>query len=153
MNSQDSHLTRSTQKGTLFQIRLARKGATRARLSWRMGLSQMTQFETSIMLRDAPGQLAIVRVPHSRTLVGTHITPLKETVLRPPDIRIAAVIENKDLNRQLVVADREQFLGIELEAAISCHANYPLTSVPHAGSHGQRQAPAHCSPATGDGAL
>ncbi len=31
-----------------------RKCATRARLSRRMGLSQLTQFKTSIMLRDAP---------------------------------------------------------------------------------------------------
>jgi len=49
MNPQFPHWTRSTQNGALFQVRLATKGATRARLSCLMGPSQMTHFETSII--------------------------------------------------------------------------------------------------------
>src|ERR1700739_820347 len=49
MNPQDSPLTRSMQKGSRFQMRLARKGATSARLSGRICASQMTHLETSII--------------------------------------------------------------------------------------------------------
>ena len=55
MNPQDSHFTRSTQNGALFQIRFARKGATKARFSRRIGLSQMTQLDTSIMQTPRSG--------------------------------------------------------------------------------------------------
>jgi hypothetical protein len=48
MKPQESHSTRLTQNGFLFQIRSARNGATNARLSVRSGPSQITHFETSI---------------------------------------------------------------------------------------------------------
>jgi len=46
MNPHDSHIARSTQNGARFQMRVVRKGATRARLSRRIGASQTTQFNT-----------------------------------------------------------------------------------------------------------
>src|SRR5439155_20452520 len=49
MNPQALHWTRSTQNGGRSHTRLAKKGATRAGLSRRISLSQITQLETSII--------------------------------------------------------------------------------------------------------
>src|SRR5256885_16260768 len=74
MNPQALHWTRSTQSGGRSHTRLARKGDTRAGLSRRISLSQITQLETSIISfvlpPSAPAAAAAYRAASGETRIS-----------------------------------------------------------------------------------
>src|ERR1700676_2618631 len=62
-------------------------------------------------------------------MVASNVRLPEEVCLRSPDGSVAVVIQNEELNRQLVAGDRGQFLDIELESAITIHANCPPLAI------------------------
>ena len=74
---------------------------------------------------------------------GGGIALFIEQFLPLPDHPEIAVVQDRHLDRKLILDHRGQFLGIHLKAAVSCNVNHEPVREGHLGAHGRREAVSH----------
>ena len=102
---------------------------------------QARQFAVKILPRadlerrqaEGQGQLGEIRARNAGGPVGAGIATLQHGFLRVLDHEVAVVVEDDDLDRQLVMHDRLQFLEIHHHAAVAIQTEDRNPSRPNPG--------------------